>query len=92
MQFFHIPNLTICLSKKILCLYFIGFFCPAWDSFSFENILYVINWLFKLGEWNNRHPIRYFLKFIFSCKFTFKAYAKKVRKKTSALEKLLRLY
>ena len=42
MQSFHIPNRTMSLSKKILYQYFVGFFCPAWDNFSSENILYVI--------------------------------------------------
>ena len=28
MQFFHIPNRTMCLSKKILYQYFVGFFLP----------------------------------------------------------------
>ena len=42
MQFFHIPNRTMWSSKKILYLYFVGFFCPAWDSFSSQNILYII--------------------------------------------------
>ena len=40
MQVFHIPNRTMCLSKKILYQYF--FLCPAWDSLSFEIILFVI--------------------------------------------------
>ena len=31
----------MCLSKKNLNQYFVDF-CPAWDSFSFENNLYVI--------------------------------------------------
>ena len=31
---------VVFLSKKILYQYFV--FCPAWDSFSSENILYVI--------------------------------------------------
>ena len=31
----------MCLSKKILYQYFIAF-CPAWNSFSSKNILYVI--------------------------------------------------
>ena len=41
-QFFYIQNRKVCLSKKILYHYFVGFFCPAWDSFPSENILYVI--------------------------------------------------
>ena len=44
-------------------------FCPAWDGFSSESILYVITYhekpkeninhprLFKLGERNDRHPV-----------------------------------
>ena len=44
MKFFHIPNRTICLSKKILYQYFVVFSCPAWDNFSSENILYVITY------------------------------------------------
>ena len=36
MKFFLVPNRTMRLSKKILYQYF---FCPAWDSFSSENIL-----------------------------------------------------
>ena len=39
-QFFYIQNRKMCLSKKILYQYFVVF-CPAIDSFSFENILYV---------------------------------------------------
>ena len=41
MQFFYIQNLKMHLSIKILYQYFIVF-CPAWDSFSSENILYDI--------------------------------------------------
>ena len=42
MQFF-IQNRKVCLSKKILYHYFVFvFFCPAWDNFPSENILYVI--------------------------------------------------
>ena len=37
---FYIQNRKMCLSKNILCQYF-AVFCPAWDSFSSENILYV---------------------------------------------------
>ena len=48
MQFFHIPNRTMCLSKKILYQYFVGvFFCPTWDSFSSKN-MYVITQKEKL--------------------------------------------
>ena len=39
--FFYIQNRKMCLSKKILYQYFVVF-CPAWDSFFSENILYVI--------------------------------------------------
>ena len=41
MHFFHIPNRTMCLSKKISRQYFVIFY-PAWDSFSPENILYFL--------------------------------------------------
>ena len=37
---FYIQNRNLCLSKKILYQYFDAF-CPAWDSFSSENILHV---------------------------------------------------
>ena len=37
-QFFYIQNRKMCLSKKILYQYFVAF-CPAWNSFSSENIL-----------------------------------------------------
>ena len=40
MQFFCIQNRKMSLNKKLFYQYF--FFCHAWDSFSFENILYVI--------------------------------------------------
>ena len=40
-QLFYVRNLKVCLSKKILYQYFVVF-CPAWDRFSSENILYVI--------------------------------------------------
>ena len=40
MQFFYIQKRKMCLNKKILYQYFA--FCPARDSFSSENILYVI--------------------------------------------------
>ena len=43
MKFFHIPNRTICLSKKILYQYFV-FSCRALDNVSSENILYVITY------------------------------------------------
>ena len=39
-QFFYIQNYKMCLSKKTLYQYFVVF-CPAWDSFSAENILYI---------------------------------------------------
>ena len=43
MHIFHIPNRAMCLSQKILYQYFVVvFFAPAWESFSSENILYVI--------------------------------------------------
>ena len=35
---FHIPDRTMCLSKKILHQYFADF-SPTWNSFSSENIL-----------------------------------------------------
>ena len=41
MQFFYVPDRTMCLIKKILQQYFIVF-CPVWDNFSSENNLYVI--------------------------------------------------
>ena len=41
MQFFHVANRTMYFSKKIL-YNTLFFFCPASDSFSSENILYVI--------------------------------------------------
>ena len=41
MQYLYIQNHNMCLSKKILYQYFVVF-CPAWDSFSSENILYVM--------------------------------------------------
>ena len=41
MQYLYIQNHNMCLSKKILYQYFVVF-CPAWDSVSSENILYVI--------------------------------------------------
>ena len=40
-QFFYIQNRKMCLNKKILYQYFVVF-CPPWDSFSSENIFYVI--------------------------------------------------
>ena len=40
-QFLYIQNRNICLSKTIVYQYFVVF-CPAWDSFSSENNLYVI--------------------------------------------------
>ena len=40
-QFFYIQNRKTGLNKKILSQYFVVF-CPAWESFSFENIYYVI--------------------------------------------------
>ena len=43
MEFFHIQNCTMCLSKKTLYQYFVVDFCPAWDSFSSENILYILH-------------------------------------------------
>ena len=43
MQVFYIENRKMCLSKKILHQYFAGLlFWSAWDSFSSENMLYVI--------------------------------------------------
>ena len=42
MQFFHVPNCTMRLSKKISYQYFVVVFCPALDSFLSENILYFI--------------------------------------------------
>ena len=43
MQVFYIENREMCLSKKILQQYSAGlFFWSAWDSFSSENMLYVI--------------------------------------------------
>ena len=39
-QFFYIQNRKMCLSKQILYQHF-ALFCPARDSFSSENILYV---------------------------------------------------
>ena len=41
MKFFHIPNRTMRLSKKIYTK-ILSFFCPAWDSSFSESILYVI--------------------------------------------------
>ena len=40
MQFFHIQNGEMCLSKKILYQY-LFVYCPSWDSSSSENSLYV---------------------------------------------------
>ena len=34
----------MCLNKKLLYQYFVDFFCPAGDSCSSENILYVIKY------------------------------------------------
>ena len=73
MQFFHIPNRAMCLSKKILYQYFVVFL-PCLRQFLLWK--HVIDWLVKLWEWNNRHPVYQFLKFILDCRFTFKAYAK----------------
>ena len=39
--FFYIQNRNMCLSKNHLYQHFVVF-CPAWDSFTSENILYVI--------------------------------------------------
>ena len=39
-RFFYIQDRKMCLSKKVLYQYIVVFF-PAWDSFSYENILYV---------------------------------------------------
>ena len=39
-RFFYIQDRKMCLSKKVLYQYIVVF-CPAWDSFSYENILYV---------------------------------------------------
>ena len=39
----------MCLSKKIFYQYFVGF-CPAWDSFSSNNILYVITYITQQNE------------------------------------------
>ena len=39
-QFFYTQNRKMCLSKKNLNQYFVDS-CPAWDSISSENILYV---------------------------------------------------
>ena len=54
---------------------------------STKNLIKTLNinhsWLFKLGEWNNRHPIYQFSNFILGRRFTFKAYAKIVREETS---------
>ena len=99
MQFFHIPNRTMCLSKTILqytnaLLFFLPCFfwqLLLWKHFmslhSTKNVMKILNinhsWLFKLGEWNNRHPIYQFSNFILGCRFTFKAYAKNVREETS---------
>ena len=41
MQFLNIQNRKMCLSKNILYQYFFVF-CPALDTFSSENILYVV--------------------------------------------------
>ena len=41
MQFFLLSKSQYEFEKNILYQYFVGFFCPAWDSFS-ENILYAI--------------------------------------------------
>ena len=41
MQLFYIQNRQMYLSEKILYHYFVVF-CPAWDSFPSESILYVI--------------------------------------------------
>ena len=40
MQFFYIQNRKMCFTKKDLYQYFV--FCPAWNSFSSENFLYII--------------------------------------------------
>ena len=39
-QFFYTQNRKMLFSKNILYQYFVVF-CPAWDSFSSDNILYV---------------------------------------------------
>ena len=39
-RFFYIQDRKMYLSKKVLYQYIVVF-CPAWDSFSYENILYV---------------------------------------------------
>ena len=40
-QFFYIQNRKMCLNKNIFYQYYVVV-CPTWDSFSCENILYVI--------------------------------------------------
>ena len=37
----YIKSRKMCLSKKILYQYFV-IFCPVWESFSSQNILYAI--------------------------------------------------
>ena len=39
--FFILQNRKMYLDKKILYQYFV-FFCPVWDNFSSETILYAI--------------------------------------------------
>ena len=45
-QFFYFENRKMCLSKMILYQYFV--FCPAWESFSSGNILYIMCKTFHL--------------------------------------------
>ena len=93
--FFYIQNCKMCLSKKIFYQYFVYFtniFYPTWDSFFSESILYVSTlhwkpeeiikhpWLFKLGKWNNRRSVYYFLKVYVKLQFQLRSiYQKCIR-------------
>ena len=57
---------------------------------SLHNTKYKPPWLFKLGKSNNRHPVSQFLNFLLGSRFSFEAYAKKVREKT--INRSLRFY
>ena len=79
MQFFHIMNCTMWSNKMILYQYLVVAFFLRTSSPM--KTLYTL--LRKLGKWKNRHPVYQFLKFILSCRFTFNAYAKIIREKTT---------
>ena len=78
-----------CYSNTLMFFVLLGAASPLKTFYIYlhttKNLTENINhpWLFKLGKWNNRHPVYWFLKFMLSCTFSFEAYAKKVGEKAT---------